>query len=95
MLTRHAEVRRQQRGIPWEVVNVFLTYGVRRRHRGAEVCFMDKRSRSRVEHELGSDAYRRMADRLDTYLVVADDGQVVTAAKRLGRLKFYGRDRRH
>lgn len=88
MLTQHAEIRRQQRGIPWEVMDVLLTYGERRRHRGAEVCFMDRRSRSAVRRELGPEAYARMADRLDAYLVVADDGEVVTTAKRLVRLKF-------
>lgn len=88
MLTRHAEVRRQQRGIPWEVVDVLLAYGEHRRHRGAEVCFMDKRSRSAARRVLGSEAYARMSDRLGAYLVVADDGSVVTAARRLVRLKF-------
>jgi len=88
MFTRHAEIRCQQRGIPGEVVETLLAYGRRRTRHGAEVYFMDKTARARARAELGRTRYGRIADRLDTYLVVADDGAVVTAAKRFGRLKF-------
>lgn len=88
MFTRHAEIRCQQRGIPGEVVETLLAYGRRRTRHGAEVYFMDKTARARARAELGRTTYGRIADRLDTYLVVADDGEVITAAKRLGRLKF-------
>ena len=88
MLTRHAEARCQQRGIRPEVVDVLMTYGRRRTRHGAEVCFMDRRARDRAQADLGSDDYRRIADRLDAYLVVSGEGEVITAAKRRKRLKF-------
>lgn len=88
MLTRHAEVRCQQRGIPHQVVDVLMTYGRRRTRHGAEVYFMDRLARDRARADLGSDGYRQVADRLDAYVVVSDDGEVITAAKRLKRLKF-------
>jgi hypothetical protein len=88
MLTRHAEVRCQQRGISPEVVDALLNYGRRRRHRGAEVCFMDKGGRQQLERELGCHVYARIATRLDSYLVVSDEGTIITAAKHRRRLKF-------
>ena len=88
MFTRHAGCRCQQRGIRREIVEMLLAYGRRRNRRGAEVYFMDKTARARACAELGQAAYGRIADRLNTYLVVADDGAVITVAKRLGRLKF-------
>lgn len=88
MLARHAEVRCQQRGIRPAVVATLLEYGRRERRRGAEICFMDRSARQRAHRELGHDAYTRLVGRLDRYLVVADDGHIITAAPRLRRVKF-------
>ena len=88
MLTNHAEMRCQQRGIRQEVVDTVLSYGRRGHHRGAQVFFMDKIARRRARADMGKTAYVRIVDRLDTYLVVSGDGAVITVAKRLGRLKF-------
>lgn len=87
MLTRHAEIRCQQRGIRPEIVATLLTYGRRRRRYGADVCFMDRAAHRQARRDLGDATYARLADRLDSYLVVADDGKVITAAPRLGRMK--------
>jgi hypothetical protein len=87
MYTRHAEVRCQQRGIQPGVVDTIIAFGRQVRRHHAEVCFLDKPARRRLERELGRDAYRQIADRLNTYVVVADDGSVITAAKRLGRIR--------
>jgi hypothetical protein len=88
MLTRHAEIRCQQRGIRPDVVDTLLAYGRRERRHGADVCFMDRDAHRRAERDLGRETYARLSDRLRTYLVVGDDGQVITAAPRLGRLKI-------
>lgn len=88
MYTNHAEARCQQRGIPRDVVETILAYGRRGYHRGAQVYFMDKSARRRARANLDRASYARVADRLNTYLVVSGDGAVVTVAKRLGRLKF-------
>ncbi len=88
MYTRHAETRCQQRGIRSEVVDALMAYGRRRTRHGADVYFMDRATRERARADLGRIDYGRIADRLDAYLVVSDDGQVITAAKRLKRLKF-------
>ena len=86
MYTRHAQTRFQQRGIRPEVISTILAYGRQRRRYGADVYFMDGSSRKRARSELGRAAYAKLADRLDAYLVMADDGQIVTAAIRLRRL---------
>jgi len=88
MHTAHSQTRCQQRGIRSDVVNVLLTYGRRKVRHGAEVCFMDKIARVHARQELGPKQYARVADRLNSYLVITDDGRLVTAAPRLQRLKF-------
>ena len=87
MYTSHAKVRCQQRAIRPEVVDSIMAYGRRVRRHQADVCFLDKSGRRLLERELGRDAYRRIADRLNTYLVIGDDGTVITAAKRLRRIR--------
>ena len=88
MYTRHAQVRCQQRGIPPEAVETILSYGNARRHDGADVYYLDKRARSRAEAALGRPRYRRIEKALDSYLVLSDDGSLITAAHRIRRLKF-------
>lgn len=88
MFTRHAEIRCRQRGIRPEVVDALMTFGRRRRRHGADVCFMDQDGRRRAEASLGRRQFARIADRLDTYVVISDEGSIVTAAHRQGRLKF-------
>ena len=87
MYSRHAQTRCQQRGIRPEVVDALLTYGRRRRRHGADVYFMDGKTKARAEADLGR-SFAKVSDHLNTYLVISDDGQIITAAKRLGRLKF-------
>ena len=87
-LTHHAAARIQQRGIPYAAVDAILAYGRRRRHDGADVYFLDKKARARMAQAMGKKSYSKLERSLNSYLVVADDGAVITAAHRLGRLKF-------
>ena len=87
-LTHHAEARIQQRGIPIAAVDAILSYGRRRRHQGADVYFLDRTSRERLAQALGAKTYSKIERSLNSYLVVSDDGAIITAAHRLGRLKF-------
>lgn len=70
------------------MVDALLAYGRRARRHGADLYFMDGEARRRARADLGRSGYARISDRLDTYLVVADDGAVVTAAKRLRRFRL-------
>lgn len=89
MYTAHAQARLQQRAIPNDAVDAILAYGERRRHRGADVYFLTKSARSRIQSAIGKQCYNRLSRSLDTYLVVSDDGQLITAAHRQQRLKFW------
>lgn len=88
MYTAHAQARLQQRAIPDEAVDVLLAYGDRRRRKGADIYFLTKSARLRCQVALGREAYNRLSRSLDTYLVMGDDGQLITAAHRRQRLKF-------
>jgi hypothetical protein len=87
-LTAHAQERKQQRGIPMEVLEVLLEFGEVRSRHGADVVYMTKRTRAEARRSLGRLAYSRVADRLKVYAVQGLDGQIVTCGKRLRRLKF-------
>ncbi len=89
MFSNHARHRCRQRGISGEVVGVLLDFGRRRHRHGAEVCFMDKAARTRARRVMGASAYARIVDRLDSYVVVGEDGLILTAAQRHRRLKFH------
>ena len=87
-LTKHARQRIHQRGLSTEAVDAILAYGTRRRHRGADIYYLDKKSRRRLAGAFGRERYSKLERALDSYVVVSDDGAIVTAAHRLHRLKF-------
>ncbi len=82
----HAVKRRQQRGIRQDAVKVLLDYGSMVDHGGNKKYHMDKAARRRAMIAMGADAYRRIADRLNIYVVVASDGTIVTQANRWKKL---------
>jgi hypothetical protein len=86
--THHSEVRSQQRSIPAEVIDTLLAYGEQRRRGGADIYFLDRQARSRAANALGPSRYRKLERALDSYLVMADDGQLINIAHRYRRLKF-------
>lgn len=86
--SRHAQQRLQQRGIDDEIVTILVEHGRRRHHKGGITCYMDKRTRARLESLMDGETYRRVADRLDRYVVLSPDGtQIITVAQRRQRLK--------
>jgi len=87
-LTHHASARIQQRGISYSAVDAILAYGRRRRHQGADIYFLDRKARNRMAKAIGTKRYSKLERSLNSYLVVGDDGAIITAAHRLGRLKF-------
>jgi hypothetical protein len=88
MFTHHAQARMQSRSIPYEAVDALLTFGEARRHRGADVYYLDRRAKSRVARSLDRDTFRRVEKCLDAYVVVGDGGDIITAAHRQHRLRF-------
>lgn len=85
--TRHASKRAQQRGLPPLIQNWLDTYGARARSSGgAEVLYFDKCSRRHLARDVGSQVVDRLRPFLDAYMVVANDGTVITLGWRFKRI---------
>ncbi|MYD50237.1 MAG: hypothetical protein F4W93_01970 [Dehalococcoidia bacterium] len=88
-LSRHAKERLQQRGIPLVSLETMLCYGKKRRRGYAYVVCMDKQRRKLARARLAPEIYRRVADKLDFYLIYDNGtGTVITVGHRLDRLKW-------
>jgi len=88
IFTAHAAIRVQQRDVPPLVVDWLLEYGSRApAGQGVEKVYFDKQARRDLERSIGGWAYRRMAPKLDAYLVVRDGGTIITAGWRTKRLQ--------
>ncbi len=86
-MTIHANIRVRQRSIPPAVVNWLFEFGSSVRQDGAEVLHFDKAARVRLAREMGGSLVSRLGKLLDAYLVVANDGRVVTAGYRHQRIR--------
>ena len=87
-ITHHAQTRIQQRGIPSSAIDAILAFGCRKRRQGADIYILDRQARSRMANSLGRKEYAKIERSLDSYLVVGNDGAIITAAHRKQRLKF-------
>ena len=88
-LSTHAAERAQQRGIRCKQLQALLDYGTSKiRHGGCEVVFMDKTARDRARSTLSRTAFAQLEPAFDTYLVLADDGTIVTCAHRTKKLRL-------
>lgn len=86
--TRHSEVQRQRRATPTIFESLVLDRGTHVRSHGADIVFLDKAAKKRIRHEVGGDRGMRIFERwMNSYLVVADNGQIITAARRTRRVK--------
>lgn len=82
-LTRHASVRAQQRGIPRLVVDWLEAYGEEMHDQdGTIILHFSKRSRRRLERDVGREPVRRLSNYLRCYVVVSNDGAVITVGHR-------------
>ena len=85
--TTHGQARCQQRGIRREAIERILDHGCAARVGGAESYFLDKAARRRLRDELGEHGFRTIERWLNAYVVVADDGRIITVARRTRRLR--------
>lgn len=86
-ITAHAAARIQQRIITVEAIEWLLDFGTSMRCRGADNFFFDKKARRRLAAVLDGADLRRAEKYLNAYAVVADDGCVITTARRTRRLR--------
>jgi len=86
-LTKHARTRLQQRAIPPLIIEWLCKYGCRLKGmNGTTVCFFDRESRRSLASEVGQVVVRRLADLMDTYLVMSGDS-IVTIGHRYKPLR--------
>lgn len=85
--TAHGMARCQQRGVAQDALDLIVTYGREVRTHGASKFFLDRKSRHRLARIEDGAVLRRLDAKLNFYVVVADDGALVTAAPRRGRVR--------
>ncbi len=83
-LSRHANTRTQQRGVPPLIINWLVDYGDEEFDgHGGIVRYFSNGSLRRLEREIGRGPLKRMSEYLRCYLVQSSfDGTVVTVGKR-------------
>lgn len=86
--TTHGLARSRQRRIPAEAIQVLLDFGLERRRGGANVIFLDRAARQMAQKKLGECDFARIERKLNAYVVVSDDGKIITVSHRRKRLKF-------
>ena len=87
MVTKHAKIRGQQRGIPPVMIDLLLQFGVAvSAGDGANKLFFDKSARRKVESYFGPLA-SLINQHLDFYAIVGANDQVVTVGHRLERIR--------
>jgi len=85
MMTTHASIRGQQRGVPPLVLDLLMRFGCREHdHRGGEVVYFDRNSKKHIRSYVGG-VMGKLSEYLDSYAVLVD-GQVVTVGARYRRV---------
>lgn len=86
-MSKHAEIRAQQRSISPLILDWLLSYGAAQfDRRGAEIRYFDHAARRRLGREFGKQVVDRLGALLDTYAVVGANGTVVTTGHRFKRV---------
>lgn len=87
MMTRHAQIRSQQRCIPPMVLDLILQFGsTESAGDGANKMFFDKAARRRLHSYAGALA-PMLDEHLDSYAVVGQDNQIITVGHRTERIR--------
>ncbi len=82
--TRHASLRKQQRGVPPLISDWLISYGDEQFDgKGGVIRFFSKEGIRRLEKDVGSDPLKRLSEFMRCYLVQSSkDGSVITQGKR-------------
>ncbi len=85
-MSRHAEIRANQRGLNRLVVDLLWDFGRESPAGGGSVRLqLDKVSRRQVRSMIHPTVWRMVEPKLNSYLIVSSDGCITTAARRLCR----------
>lgn len=86
-LTRHADIRVQQRGVNRDVLDCLLAYGRHEPdHKGCQVVTFDCKTLQAISRYEPSNVRTKAADSRNLYAVVNGDGVVITAGHRFRRI---------
>ena len=86
-ITKHAEVRMQQRGVSRDALGLLMKYGRRARAgKGAEIVYFDKRALSRLRRARGQNEAVSEDKQLKSYAICKDD-VIVTVGKLYRRVR--------
>ncbi|WP_230769706.1 hypothetical protein [Sphingomonas sp. Leaf4] len=80
--TKHFTQRLQQRALTEAVVSALLHYGERRSSRhGIDSLIFTKTALVDINNELGSAVFKACEKRRNAYLIVSEQGMLITAAR--------------
>lgn len=86
-LTRHADIRVQQRGVNRDVLDCLLAYGRHEPdHKGCRIVTFDCKTPQAISRYEPSNVRAKAADSRNLYAVVNGDGVVITAGHRFRRI---------
>ena len=86
VLSEHAKIRMQQRGIPVQIVDWLAAYGQVDHQRGAELYYFNRHSRRALERDIGRRRVRRYDKALNAFMVCAE-GRIATVGHRYQRVQ--------
>lgn len=88
-LSHHARRRMQQRSVPLRILDLLECYGsTKRAFYNADVYTFDRMARQRIRAELGDVGLKEIEPYKNAYMVVSDEGSVVTVARKYKRIKW-------
>ena len=85
-LSSHAALRLQQRGISRTLLDLLTEHGEAVRGGNAVIYYFNDKRRARVKHHVGDEVYKAVADRLNIYAVVSNDGEIITVGHHYRRM---------
>lgn len=72
-MTKHAEKRRQQRGIPRMLIDWLIGYGSTEKAPGdAEYVYFGRKDRKELSRDFGKQAVGHLSKYMNTYLIIKD-----------------------
>lgn len=87
VITQHAAIRMQQRGIKEQTLECLLKFGSKiRRDRGCFMMLFDKHARNRLLKLVDSNLYVFLQSQIDAYAIVSANGEVLTVGHRFKKI---------
>lgn len=88
-LTKHAKKRMQQRVIPPLIIQWLEQYGtIKHDGRGADIIFFDRNAKRKVSEVAGQRVVDLLGHLMDVYMVVSQDGSLITCGHHYKKFKF-------